>query len=72
MCPLAESCNNTVSVSDLLWTKTTKQLLDGESCIHRFKYDSIHMGSGVETLKNVSGDTDFRYSNMTQYVPIDV
>ena len=50
MCPLQYTCDHTVSVSDLLWKIEDKTLPDGEVCIHRFKYDSIHIN---ETIKYI-------------------
>lgn len=59
-------------MSDLLWVKEDKELGDGEICIYRFKYDSIHLNEQIEGLYNVTGDTQFRYANMTDYVTIEV
>ena len=67
MCPLQTECNQTISISDNQWFTTTKSLDNAEVCIHRFKYDTIHMNDTVFDLDAVAGDTQFRAYSLPIY-----
>ena len=43
-CPVIPSCDTVVSVSDNQWYSKSYTLMDGEICIQRIKYDTIHLG----------------------------
>lgn len=72
MCPFQTGCNETVSVSDNQWHKDKRTLLDGEVCVHRIKYDTIHMNETVFDLSDVSGDTSFTESDLSTYDKLTV
>ncbi|CDW75450.1 UNKNOWN [Stylonychia lemnae] len=64
MCPLPSTCDDVVSVSDNQWYVKTKTLQDGEMCVHRIKYDTIHMDETIYELGDLAGDTTFRYADI--------
>jgi hypothetical protein len=47
-------------------------LNDAEVCVHRIKYDTVHMDETVYDLDSVAGDTSFRSYNLDEYDPLTV
>jgi len=72
MCPIAPSCDVTVSISDEKWITETLGLIDGEVCIHRLKYDVVHIGDVILDLQTAAQSQTFTYSDMTGYIEKDV
>ena len=71
-CPITTTCTNSISVSDKSWNKDTFNLLDGDVCIHRIKYDTLHLGTNLQSLYNVAGDTQLKYTDITNYITQNV
>jgi hypothetical protein len=41
--------------------------LDAEVCVHRIKYDTVHMNDTIFTLDGVAGDTSYRSYSLDTY-----
>ena len=42
-------------------------MIDKDICIHRFKYDTVHLNDTIFDLDEVAGDTSFREWDLNLY-----